>query len=319
MDEEGYFSLSGAAGALTGPVAVAKKIVLEVNEALPRIPGGPETKIHISRADAITEVGCRPLWEMAPPPPTETDSRIAAQLIPHITDGTTLQLGIGGMPNALGELLADSDVHDLGMHTELCSDGYLALEKAGKLTNLCKKTDPGIGVMGLAIGTKELYDWISENPGLRVEPLRIVNSPAVIAGLDRVVSINSCLNVDLYGQVASESVGTRQISGTGGQLDFVTGASNAEHGASFLCMSSSFTDRNGTRHSRILPSLSGDIVTTPRSQAYWIVTEYGAVNLAGRTTWERADALISIAHPDFREELIRAAERQHIWLASNRR
>ena len=223
------------------------------------------------------------------------------------------------MPDSLGELLADSDIRDLGMHTELCSDGYLALEKAGKLTNRCKKSDPGIGILGLAIGTQDLYDWIHENPGLRIEPLRIVNAPSVIAGLDRVISINSCLNVDLYGQVSSESVGTRQISGTGGQLDFVTGASDAEHGKSFLCMSSSFTDRSGTRHSRILPSLSGDIVTTPRSQAYWIVTEYGAVNLAGKTTWERAEALISIAHPDFREELIRAAEKQHIWLASNRR
>ena len=319
MDEDGFFSLSGAAGALTGPVAVAEKIVLEVNEAMPRIPGGPETKIHVSRADAIVEVGKRPLWQMVLPQPTETDSKIAAQLIPHITDGTTLQLGIGGMPNALGELLADSDIRDLGMHTELCSDGYLALEKAGKLTNRCKKSDPGIGILGLAIGTQDLYDWIHENPGLRIEPLRIVNAPPVIAGLDRVISINSCLNVDLYGQVSSESVGTRQISGTGGQLDFVTGASDAEHGKSFLCMSSSFTDRSGTRHSRILPSLSGDIVTTPRSQAYWIVTEYGAVNLAGKTTWERAEALISIAHPDFREELIRAAEKQHIWLASNRR
>ena len=319
MDEEGYFSLSCAAGALTGPVAVAKKIILEVNEAMPRIPGGEETKIHISRVDAVVEAGYRPLWQMTSPAPSETDAKIAELLIPYIPSGTTIQLGIGGMPNALGELLADSDVKDLGMHTELCSDGYLALEKAGKLTNLLKKTEPGTGVLGLAIGTKEFYDWVHENPSLRAASLSYVNDPSVIAALDHVVSINGCLNIDLYGQVGSESAGTRQISGTGGQLDFVTGASMAAHGRSFLCMSSSYTDRNGGKHSRILPSFSGDIVTTPRSQAYSVATEYGVAELAGKTTWERADALISLAHPDFREELIRAAEKQHIWLPSNKR
>ena len=147
-----------------------------------------------------------------------------------------------------------------------------------------------------------------------------VNDPAVIASNDNMISINSCLNVDLYGQVSSESAGTRQISGTGGQLDFVTGASASKGGKSFLCMSSSYTDRRGIVHSRILPRFTeGDIVTTPRAQAHYIVTEYGMVSLAGKTTWERADALISIAHPKFREDLIRAAEKQKIWLPSNKR
>ena len=320
MDEDGFFSLSGAAGALTGPVAVAEKIVLEVNEAMPRTPGGPETKIHVSRADAIVEVGKRPLWQMVLPQPTETDSKIAAQLIPHITDGTTLQLGIGGMPNALGELLVDSDIRDLGMHTELCSDGYLALERAGKLTNRCKKSDPGIGILGLAIGTQDLYDWIHENPGLRIEPLRIVNAPSVIAGLDRVISINSCLNVDLYGQVSSESVGTRQISGTGGQLDFVLGAYLSKGGKSFICCSSTFTSKDGQLHSRILPTLKqGSVVTDTRANAHYVVTEYGCVCLKGLATWQRAEAMISIAHPDFRDELIKEAEKMGIWHPSAKR
>lgn len=319
MDDRGYFSLSCAAGALTGPIAKAEKIILEVNEALPRIPGTDDTRIHISRVDAVVEAGCRPLWQMEAPGPSEADARIAEHLMPFITDGTTLQLGIGALPNALGELLCSSDLKDLGMHTELCSDGYLALHKAGKLTNLQKTIHPGTGVLGLAIGSRELYDWLDENHALCQASLSYVNSPAVIAELDRVVSVNGCLNVDLYGQVSSESVGIRQISGTGGQLDFVTGATDAPHGLSFLCMNSSFTDRNGVRHSRIVPMLQGDIVTTPRSQAYYIVTEFGAVNLAGKTVWERAEALISIAHPDFREQLVRAAEVQRIWLPSNRR
>jgi len=146
-----------------------------------------------------------------------------------------------------------------------------------------------------------------------------VNDPSVIAKMDNMVSINSCLNADLYGQIGSESSGTRQISGTGGQLDFVTGATAAPGGKAFLCMSSTYTDKTGQLHSRIIPHFNGDIITTPRSQAYYIVTENGAVNLAGLSTWQRAEALISIAHESFRDELIRAAEEQRIWRKSNKR
>jgi acyl-CoA hydrolase len=176
----------------------------------------------------------------------------------------------------------------------------------------------GKGVLGLAIGSRELYDWVDDNPGIAGYALSYVNDPYVIAQNDNMISINGCLNVDLYGQVASESAGTRQISGTGGQLDFVTGASMSKGGKSFLCMASAYTDKSG-RRSRILPSFNGDIVTTPRSQSYYIVTEYGCVNLAGMNTWQRADKLISIAHPDFRDELIKKAEEQRIWLPSNKR
>ena len=137
--------------------------------------------------------------------------------------------------------------------------------------------------------------------------------------MDNMISINSCISADLYGQVCAESVGTRHISGTGGQLDYLTGAAMSRGGKAFICMTSSFRDKSGTLRSRILPTFSGDIVTDPRSQAYYLVTEYGAVNLAGRSTWERAEMLISIAHPDFREELIAAAERQKIWRRSNHR
>ena len=294
-------------------------MILEVNEALPRIHGGFHESIHISEVDRVVEAGYRPLWEMKTPAPTATDLQIAQNIFPYIPNGATIQLGIGGMPNALGELIADSDLKDLGMHTELCSDGYLALYKAGKLTNKRKTLLPDKGVLGLAIGSRELYDWLDDNPGVAGYPLRYVNDPEVIAQNDNMISINGCLNVDLYGQVCSESAGTRQISGTGGQLDFVTGAAMAKGGKAFLCMSSTYEDRDGVRHSRIVPRFQGDIITTPRSQAYYIVTEFGVAMLAGQSSWQRAEQLISLAHPDFREELIRAAEEQRIWLPSNKR
>ena len=320
MDENGYFNLSGALGAERGIADTAKKIIVEVNENLPRIKGEPsEVGIPLERVDAIVEAGRIPLWEMKSPEPSEIDRQIAGHVLPLIPDGAVIQLGIGGMPNALGELLAESDLQDLGMHTELCSDGYLALFKAGKLTNAKKTLHTGKGVLGLAIGSQELFDWVNENDAVLGAPLSYVNNPFVIAQNDKMISINGCLNVDLYGQVASESAGTRHISGTGGQLDFVTGAAMSKGGRSFLCLPSTFTDKKGVLHSRILPQMGGDIITTPRSQAATIVTEYGAADLTGRSTWERAARLIDIAHPDFREELIRKAEEQRIWLPSNKR
>lgn len=318
MDSHGYFSFGGAAGVCRAIAETADVVILEVNEAVPRV-FGEEESIHISEVDRVVESGRRPLWDMQSPEPTETDLRIAQHIFPHIRDGATVQLGIGGMPNALGRLIAESELHDLGMHTELCSDGYLAMFRAGKLTNRRKTLHRGKGVYGLAVGSPELYDWVNDNPGLMAMPLSYVNDPRVIAQNEGMISINGCLNADIYGQIASESAGTRQISGTGGQLDFVTGATMSRGGKAFLCMSSTHRDKTGALHSRILPHFGGDIITTPRSQAYYVVTEYGAANLAGRSTWERAEAMIGLAHPDFREELIRAAEQQRIWLPSNKR
>ena len=318
MDSHGYFSFGGATGVCRAIAETADVVILEVNEAVPRV-FGEEESIHISEVDRVVESGRRPLWDMQSPEPTETDLRIAQHIFPHIRDGATVQLGIGGMPNALGRLIAESELHDLGMHTELCSDGYLAMFRAGKLTNRRKTLHRGKGVYGLAVGSPELYDWVNDNPGLMAMPLSYVNDPGVIAQNEGMISINGCLNADIYGQIASESAGTRQISGTGGQLDFVTGATMSRGGKAFLCMSSTHRDKTGALHSRILPHFGGDIITTPRSQAYYVVTEYGAANLAGRSTWERAEAMIGLAHPDFREELIRAAEQQRIWLPSNKR
>jgi acyl-CoA hydrolase len=318
MDGEGNFNLSGPMGVTSALVECAKHLIVEVNPALPRLCG-EACKLPLSKVDTVVETEGHPLWEMVTPPPSELEKQIAAHVFPHLCDGATIQLGIGGVPNAIGELIAESDLKDLGMHTELASDGYLAMYRAGKLTNRRKTLHPGVGILGLAIGSREFYDWLDGNPEIEGRPLDYVNAIPVIAQNDNMVSINGCLAVDLYGQVCAESVGTRQISGSGGQLDFVNGATAAKNGKSFLCMSSSFTDKAGVRHSRIMPSFGGDIVTTPRSEVFFLATEFGAVNLAGRTTWERAEALISIAHPDFREELIRAAEAQKIWLPHNKR
>ena len=319
MDKHGYFNLSCATGVGRAVLDKADVIILEVNEALPVIYGGFGESIHISEVDYVVEGPRRELPQLPAPAPSAEDQLIASHIVPHIVDGATIQLGIGGMPNAVGSLIARSDLKDLGMHTELCGDAYFDLYEAGKLTNHRKTFQRGKGVTGMVFGTQKLYDWVDQNPGVVVEPLSFVNDPAVIARHDDMISINSCISVDLYGQICAETAGLRQISGTGGQLDYLTGAAMAKGGKAFICMTSSFVDKKGLRHSRVLPHFDGDIATDPRSQAFWIVTEYGAQNLAGRTTWERAEMLISLAHPDFRDELIAAADAQRIWRRSNKR
>ena len=319
MDKHGYFNLSCATGVAKGILDDADIVILEVNEHLPRLHGMYDECIHISEVDFVVEGPHDPLPQFPIAEPTPEDVQIADHIIPYIVDGATIQLGIGGMPDVVGARLAQSDLKDLGMHTELCSDAYYELFKAGKLTNAQKSHFRGKGMAGIVFGSQSLYDWVDQNPSILIAPLEYVNAPATIAQLDNMVSINNCIAVDLYGQICAESAGLRHISGTGGQLDYVTGAAMARGGKAFICMTSYFVNKDGERQSRILPHFSGDIVTAPRSQAHFIVTEYGAVNLAGRSTWERAEMLISIAHPDFREELIRAAEAQKIWRASNKR
>ncbi len=320
MDKHGFFNFSVNTG-VAGPICrKADIVILEVNEHLPKIHGGNDECIHISEVDYIVDEPHEPFTNLLPIKTTDNDRRIAEHVIPYIIDGATLQLGIGSIPNAVGEIMAESDIKDLGMHTELCTDAFLTLFRAGKLTNKCKSIDRGKGVFGCAVGSTELYEWLDDNPGVAAYPLEYVNRPFTIAQIDNMVSINSCVAVDLYGQVAAESAGSRQISGTGGQLDFLAGASASRGGKAFICLKSTFHDKvDGTVRSRIRPQFDGDIITSPRSQVYFIVTEYGAVNLEGMSTWERAELLISIAHPDFRDELIKEAEKRMIWRRSNRR
>ena len=319
MDKHGYFNLSCSTGVARGILDKADVVILEVNEHLPWINGGFDEVIHISDVDYIVEGEHPPLPELPEVAPDAADEKIAQLILPYIPDGATLQLGIGTMPSAIGQMICDSDLKDLGMHTELCSDAYVDLYESGKLTNKRKAIHKGKGMTGIAFGSKRLYEWIDRNPGVSIAPLEYVNSPETIAKHENMISINSCISVDLYGQVCAESAGTRHISGTGGQLDYMTGTAMAKGGKGFICMESTFTDKKGVKHSCILPRFHGDIITDPRSQAHFIVTEYGCVNLAGCSTWERTERLISIAHPYFREELIKAAEEQKIWRGSNKR
>ena len=313
MDRHGYFNLSCATGVAKGILDKADIVIVEVNEHLPWIFGGFDECIHISEVDYVVEGEHPPLPEFPIGTPKEEDLRIAGHIMPYIVDGATIQIGIGSMPNVIGRCIAESDLKDLGMHTELCGDAYYELYKSGKLTNKRKTSQPGKGVTGMVFGSQELYDWVDENPGIAIEPLEYINAVETIALQENMVSINNCISVDLYGQVSAESSGFRQISGTGGQLDYLTGAAMSKGGKAFICVNSTHTDSRGVRHSNIVPYFEHDIVTSPRSQGHFIVTEYGAVNLAGRSTWERAEMLISIAHPDFRDELIRCAQEQKIW------
>lgn len=318
MDSHGNFSYGLTNCCMQEMLDSAKRIILEVNPTMPFVFGSEGDHINIADADFVVE-NSEPISTVRGPDATDIDRVIAGNIFPYLRDGITLQLGIGGMPNSLGALIADSDLKDLGMHTELMSDGYLKLYEAGKITNSRKEINRGKGVFSICNGSRELYDFLDRNIGILSAPMHYVNNPAVVGSLDNFVSINGCIAADLYGQVCSESAGTRQISGTGGQLDFVTGAFAAKHGLAFLAMTSTFTDKAGVMRSRILPHFTdGDIVTTPRTQAPYMVTEYGVANLTGLPTWQRAEALIGLAHPDFREELIKAAEAQRIWRRSNR-
>ena len=318
MDQDGNFSF-GLTNCCTREILdAAKHIILEVNPSMPIIAGTEDDRINVRDVDYIVECEL-PIPTVSSQSATEVDRQIAAQLFPYITSGCCLQLGIGSIPNSIGSMIAESDIKDLGMHTELMSDGYLSLYQAGKITNSRKKLNHGKGIFSICNGSRSLYDYLDHNDGVLTAPMRYVNDPQVIRQLDDFVSINSCISVDLYGQVSSESVGTRQISGTGGQLDFITGALEADHGRAFLTMHSTFTDSKGVVHSNILPKFTaGDIITTPRTQAPYIVTEYGIACLIGKPTWQRAEALINIAHPDFREDLIKAAGEQKIWRNSNK-
>ena len=320
MNEHGYFNFAGATASARSTLDKADVVILEINENLPWVYGGLDECIHISDVDMIVEGPHGLLPSVKSPAANEAEMKIAEYVVQNMVDGSTLQLGIGSLPNAVGQMIAKSDLRDLGIHTEMLCDSYLDMYKAGKITNNQKKLDRYKSIFGLAIGSPDLYDWIRENPGVVTYPISYCNDPANVGKQDNFVSINNCISVDLYGQICAESSGTRQISGTGGQLDFLEGAALSHGGKAFICLTSSFTDKQGNVKSRINPLLSpGDIVTDPRSQAYYIVTEYGGVNLVGSSTWERAEKLISIAHPMFRDELIANAEKQGIWIKSNKR
>lgn len=319
MDKHGYFNFGAAAVNCWAMMETAKIRIMEVNTNMPRCLGGTQESVHVSQVDYIIESNNGPMTTLAPAKASAVEMDIAKLVMAKLRDGSCIQLGIGGLPNAVGTMVAESDLKDIGVHTEMYVDAYLEMFKAGKITGAKKQIDKYKQVYAFVMGSQELYDFMDDNPGLASYNVDYTNDPKVICLLDDFVSINACVEVDLFGQVCSESSGVRHISGTGGQLDFVEGAYKSKGGQSFVCMPSTFKGKDGTVKSRIQPILTpGAIVTDPRTAVHMLVTEYGIANMKGKSTWERAEALVGLAHPDFREELIQKATEFKIWRRSNK-
>lgn len=320
MDEHGYFSFGPSASHLAACCERAEVIIVEVNENMPRCLGGFENGIHISKVNMVVEGDNPPIGEMGGgAAATDVDQAVAKLIVEEIPDGACLQLGIGGMPNAVGTMIAESDLKDLGVHTEMYVDAFVDIAKAGKITGAKKNIDRYRQTYAFGAGTKKMYDYLNDNPECMSAPVDYTNDIRSISALDNFISINNTVDIDLYGQVNAESAGIKNISGAGGQLDFVLGAYLSKGGKSFICCSSTFTNKQGEKVSRIRPTLAnGSIVTDTRANIHYFVTEYGKVNLKGLSTWQKAEAIISVAHPDFRDELIKEAESMHIWRRSNK-
>ena len=299
----------------------AKCIIVEVNPNQPYCYGGFDCGIRIDDVDMIVEAPDSPMGKLVvSAEPGDSEWAIARQVVEEIPNGACMQLGIGVLPTAVGRLIADSDLKDLGVQTEMYVDAFVDMALAGRITGKCKNYDKGRQTYSFASGSQKLYDYLDHNPECMSAPIDYVNNITNVAAQDNFISINGAVDMDLFGQVSSESSGTRHISGSGGQQDFVMGAYLSKGGKSFICFNSTVKDKKtGELKSRIRPTLvPGSVTTCTRTNTHYVVTEYGKVNLKGLTTWERAEAMISIAHPDFREELIREAEKMGIWSKANK-
>ena len=302
-NEEGYCSLGVSCDYAKAAIHAAKTVIIETNEMMPFTYG--DTMVHVSQVDHI--IPCAyPLPELHSEAPSEVEQAIGRHCASLVADGATLQLGIGAIPNAvLAEL---GDKNDLGIHSEMFSDGVADLMKKGNINGSRKTMHKGKVVSTFIMGSRDLYNFVDGNEDIELYPVDYTNDPIIIAQQYKMVSINSCLEVDLMGQVASETIGMRQYSGIGGQIDFVRGASMAREGKSIIAMPS--TAAGGTI-SRIKPFLTpGSAVSTTRNDVNYLVTEYGIARLKGRTLQHRAEDLIQIAHPDFRPTLIEEYERR---------
>ncbi|MCI7474179.1 MAG: butyryl-CoA:acetate CoA-transferase [Clostridiales bacterium] len=320
MDKAGYFNFGPNASHLKTLCEQAEMVIVEVNENMPRCLGGVGEGVHISDVTYVVEGENAPMWTLGAGAPTEVDQAVAKLIVAEIPNGACLQLGIGGMPNAVGSMIAQSDLKDLGVHTEMYVDGFVDMAMAGKLTGSRKSIDRGRQTYAFAAGSQKLYDYLDNNPACMSTPVDYTNDVRVVSQLDNFISINNAVDVDLFGQVNAETSGTKHISGAGGQLDFVLGAYLSKGGKSFICCSSTVKSKDGTLESRIRPTLrEGSVVTDTRTNIHYLVTEYGIANLKGLATWQRAEAIIGVAHPDFREELIAQAGAMGIWRRSNQR
>ncbi len=300
-DQHGFCSMGAESGLTISAAEVAKTVVAQVNEQMPRTLG--DTLMHVDRMHHIVPLNC-PLTEMAMG--DDADKNVVEQIAAHIAglipDGATMQLGIGAIPNAVLKYLMNKK--DLGIHSELISDGVIDLVEAGVLTNARKSIHAGKIVAGFLLGTKRLYDWVDNNPLVELHRTEYVNDPFVVAQNDRMVAINSALEIDLTGQVCADSIGPKMYSAVGGQLDFIYGASRSKGGVPIIAMPSTSELRDGTVISKIVPMLKqGAGVVTSRNHVHFVVTEFGVARLYGKTVRQRTQALINIADPRFREEI----------------
>ncbi len=311
LDETGHFNLGCTSIWHRALVERARTVIVETTSGLPHCYG-EANDIHRDEVDYVIEGDNAPAAELPNPPPSEIDRAVATRIAAEVEDGACLQIGIGGMPNAVCTLLKESGVKDIGIHTEMLTEGLVELYNAGCVTGARKSLDPGKVAFTFALGSRKVYETIARNRDMLCLPVDYTNMPHIIMRNDKVVSINSTTQIDLQGQAASESDGHRHISGTGGQLQFVRGAYASAGGKSFICLPSTY-EKNGQRRSRIVLELTaGNIVTTPRSDTMYVITEYGMANLKGRSVAERARALIGLAHPDFREGLERQAHEHRL-------
>ncbi len=308
-DEHGFCSLGVEVGLTKSAAESAKVIIAEVNDKMPRTLG--DSFIHVSRLTHIVPVNY-PIPELAMAEEGDADiiQKIAGHIAALIPDGATMQLGIGAIPDAVLKYLFDK--RDLGIHTELFSDGVIDLVNAGVLTNARKSLHPGKIVAGFILGTNRLYQWVDDNPMIELHRTEYVNDPFVIAQNERMVAINSAIEVDLTGQVCVDSIGPKLYSGVGGQLDFIYGASRSKDGVPIIALPSTATMKDGTVISKITAMLKpGAGVVTSRNHVRFVVTEWGVADLYGKTIRQRAQALIKVAHPQFQEELTKQARELH--------
>ncbi len=320
MDESGCFNFGLGNSHNRGMALAAEIAIVEVNENMPRCLGGSEEYVHISEIDYIIEGSNSPIFTIPKQSdPSPEEKKIASYILNEIPDGACLQLGIGSLPNLIGDMIADSDLKDLGIQSEMFCDSYVKMYEAGKITNARKTYDTTKSTYSFCLGSQETYDFIDDNPRCASTSVYQTNAPHRVAMQDKMIAVNNILEVDLLSQISSETYGLRQISGTGGQLDFVIGAFHSEGGKGILAFSSTFTDKEGQVHSRIRPLLTpGSVVTVPRTQVHYLVTEYGIYNFKALSVWGRAERLIKLAHPDFRDDLIKSAQEMNIWTRTNR-
>ncbi|MGE5544102.1 MAG: acetyl-CoA hydrolase/transferase family protein [Bacillota bacterium] len=322
MDKHGYFCLGlGADGTLPIARNIARRrregddkalVLVQVNNKVPRSRG--DNYIHISDVDAIVEQD----QELASLPNgviSEEEMTIGHYCAEFVKDNSTIQLGIGNIPNAVAKVFLESNVKDLGIHSEMACDTMRELAEAGIVTNRKKNFMPYKSIFTFAMGSQQLYDWIDDNPGVEFHSVDFVNDPYIIGKNDNLVSINACLEVDLTGQICSESMGWKQYTHPGGQLDFVEGAFRSKGGVSIIATQSTATPSNGNgkRISKIVPNIAlGGIITTPRSCADYVITEFGVAHIKGQSIRQRVKNIIAIAHPDFRDELEYEARRRNL-------